>query len=77
MIRACLRLTLNCTRLEPEHVTWNMSSSLWLGPLRFPAVHRPLLAYVNTALVAPALGHQAGVFHQLGIRQTFSVPFCL
>jgi len=25
----------------------------------FPAVHRPLLAYVNTAFVAPAIGHQA------------------
>ena len=32
----------------------------WLLLLRFPAVHRPLLTYVNTALVAPALGHQVG-----------------
>ena len=29
---------------------------------RFPAVHRPLLTYVNTAFVAPAIGHQVGHF---------------
>lgn len=28
---------------------------------RFPAVHRPLLAYVNTAFVAPAIGHQVQI----------------
>eukprot|EP00913_Durusdinium_trenchii_P009962 g9349.t1 len=32
----------------------------------FPAVHRPLLAYVNTAFLAPAIGHQALSF--LGFR---------
>ena len=35
---------------------------------RFPAVHRPLLTYVNTAFVAPAIGHQVG--HELSGDQT-------
>ncbi|CAJ1361468.1 unnamed protein product [Effrenium voratum] len=32
----------------------------------FPAVHRPLLSYVNTAFVAPTIGHQA--LTMLGFR---------
>ena len=38
---------------------------------RFPAVHRPLLTYVNTAFVAPAIGHQVDhMGHELSGDQT-------